>query len=336
VDWAITAPFTRSVEERWLAPFVPGSNHTFSVIPRVGAESNWHSRASRRSGPAELSKHALQAHRAARQAGRHGGIITVFPQLAVMAGLEKRARRRSTPILAWFFDTELDSPFRTAVSRHALRSIDRFVVHTRCEREVYSKLLGLPIQRFQFVPLQYGGTLAPDDEDQERPFVFTTGSGFRDYPTFFEAIRRVGVRTVVCSGERALAGTTPPRNVEIRNELTRDEIHSHMRRARVNVLPMRTDGVTAGGITIAETFRHGRGLIATDRPGLSDYLLDAKNCITVRPYDATDLADAIDSVWHDDELRSRLNEGALEFAEQLTDEAAGAAMGEILDELAAR
>lgn len=336
MEWAIAAPFTRSVDERWLAPFVPGDEHTFTVIPRVGSEPNWHARSRRRGGPPEWLKYGVQANRAAAVGRRGGGVITVFPQLAAMLGLRKRVSRREFPLLAWFFDTEIDNAVRLAVSRVALSSVDRFVVHTRRERDVYSDLLRLPLERFQFVPLQYGGVLAEDLEDQDDPFVFTTGSGFRDYPTFFEAIGRVGYRTVVCSGARALEGTEPPRNVEIRNELTRSEIHSMMRRARVNVLPMRTEGITAGGITIVETFRHGRGLVATDRPGLADYLIDAKNCVTVRPYDATDLAEAIEAVWTDDELRTRIDEGATEFAEQLTDEAAGAALGSILDELADR
>ena len=333
MDWTIAAPFTRTVDERWLAPFVPGDRHSFTIVPRPGDEVSWHSRRTRRSGLGEWGDYFTQAHRAISQT--RGGVITVFPQLAVTAGIEKRARRATFPILAWFFDTEIDTPMRTKVSRVALSAVDRFVVHTRREREIYAATLGFPIDRFQFVPIQYGGEIAPDAEDVDDPFVFATGSGFRDYATFFEAIGQLGYRTVVVSGERALAGLTPPPCVEIRNDMTRPEIHQMIRKARVNVVPLRTEGITAGGITIVETFRHGRGLVATDRPGLDDYIVDAKNSVTVRPYDAVDLAAAIEAVWTDDELRSRINAGALEFSEQLTDAAAGATLGEILDELSA-
>lgn len=337
MHWAVAAPFTITTEDRWLAPFVPGDAHDFSMVPRLGTEVSWHNLRSRRAGPRDWARHLAQSHEACRIARRtQGGVITVFPQLAATTGLEKRASRGRFPVLAWFFDTEIDTPLRLAASRAALARVDRFVVHTRCEREVFSRILHLPIDRFSFVPLQYGGDIETDPVDEADPFVFTTGSGFRDYPTFFEAIGRLGYRTVVCSGERALAGTAPPPCVEIRNDLTRREIHQMMRRARLNVLPMRTQGITAGGITIVETFRHGRGLVATHRPGLEDYLFDDKNALLVPPGDAGAMASAIEAMWTDPCLRQRLDDGAADFALQLTDEAAGAALGDLLDQLAGR
>lgn len=337
MHWAIAAPFTTSAREPWLAPFVPGDRHDFTLVPRRGAEQSWHSRRSPRAGARDWFNYAAQANEACRVArSTGGGVVTVFPQLAAAAGLHKRLTRGRFPVLAWFFDTEIDTPARIAASRVALEPVDRFVVHTRCEREVFSRILRIPLDRFTFVPLQYGGELADDPVDEEHPFVFTTGSGFRDYPTFFEAIGRLGYRTVVCSGERALAGTHPPACVEIRNDLTRPEIHRMMRRARLNVLPMTTQGITAGGITIVETFRHGRALVATRRPGLDDYLFEDKNAVLAAPGDAASLAGAIEAVWTDDELRRRLDAGAADFSIQLTDEAAGAAFGELLDQLAAR
>ena len=75
---------------------------------------------------------------------------------------------------------------------------------------MYAEWLGLPEERFEFVPMQFDNEFDVVDVDEDHPFVFATGSGFRDYGTFFDAVGRLGRRTLVLASDRVLDGLTVP------------------------------------------------------------------------------------------------------------------------------
>lgn len=334
MHWTIAAPFSQA-DDPWLAPFVLG-DHTFEAVARPGEELNWHDRRSAVSSPGEWWDYARQGYRAVRRANG-GGVITVFPQLAATVGALTRTKPGHTPVVAWFFNTELYGGIRHRAANMALARIDRFVVHSQVERRAFSDWLGQPLERFVFVPLQYGGpvdaSVLPDDDD---PFVLAVGSGHRDFATLFAALERLDYRTIVISSPRALAGFTPPACVEIREQVPRDEIRRLVQRARVNAIPMTVDGVVGGTVTIVETMRHGRAPIITRRDGVEDYVTNEVSGLLVDPYDVDGFTCALERAWTDDALRASIDSGARAFADaNCTDAAAGRALGAILDELAA-
>lgn len=334
MHWTVAAPFNRLGDE-WLAPFVPGA-HTFDVVARPGEELNWHERKSSVTSPREWCDYLRQANAALRGAGRDGGVITVFPQLAAAVGAMSRVRLRHVPTVAWFFNTERYTGMRERMARFALHDVDRFVVHSHVERYAFMEWLDLPVERAVFVPLQYGGTVAKDlRPDEDDPFVLAVGSGHRDFKTLFAALEKLNYRTIVISSPRALAGCTPPSCVEIREGVPRDEIRRLVQRARVNAIPMNTEGIVGGTVTIVETMRHGRGPIVTDRPGVGDYVTHGESGLLVAPYDVDGWVGALQRNWEDAALRERINAGADAFGEaNCTDEAAGRSLGAILDDLA--
>ncbi len=334
MKWVVASPYFEGTDDRWIADAVDPGRHSFTLIPRSGQDRNWHQIRKPRAGAMEWAHRMRQA----RWATGHGsdGIITVFPQLAAATGTMLAATRDKRPLVSWFFNTEnLTSPGRRAMARFALSPVDRFVVHSTREIENYAEVLGLPSERFVYVPLQYGAQVETEEPDgQHEPYVFATGSGYRDYATFFEAMAKLGYRTVVLASDRALEGVTIPDNVEILEQITRPEIRRLVRHARVNVVPLNDTGTTAGLVTIVETFRHGRALVITDRPGLEDYVFEGKNALCPRLFDARSMADAVETMWTDDRYRAELDSAALRFAEDnCTDEAAGRSLIRILDSL---
>ncbi len=332
MHWTVAAPFVTSPTSQWLASSV-SQDHQLTIVPRVGEQVSWHDKKSPVTSPAEWIQFMRQAHRAVSRTS--GGVITVFPQLASMVGAQKQLRRKNDmPIVSWFFNTSTDSAIRIVPARLSLRAVDKFVVHSSREIEAYASQLAIDPGRFEYVPLQYGGDIDDSPLEEEKPFIFATGSGHRDYATFFDAVAKTGHRTIVLASEHALANTTPPPNVEILEQLPKPEIRKMIRRARINVVPMSTNGLTAGLVTIVDAFCHGRGLVATARPGVEDYLLDSENSLLVPPSDAGAMAEALEAMWGDDILRQQLNKGAAAFAEaNCTDAAAGRRLNEILDSL---
>lgn len=333
MKWAVAAPYFESGEDQWISDAVDSSHHSFTLIPRFGAERNWH-QSSSKAGVGEWTNRVRQAKAAFDDPDC--GVITVFPQLAAAAGICKLLKGKNRLLVAWLFNTEgLSSTVRRAVAKAPLGLVDRFVVHSTAEIDGYSALLRLPRERFEFVPLQYGGpveTQAPDD--QTEPYIFATGSGHRDYETFFAAVSELGLRTLVLASDRVLAGLTVPPNVEILDQISRPEIRRLVRHARVNVVPLNDHALTAGLVTIVETYRHGRSLVITDRPGLEDYCTPGLNALCTKLYDPRSMADAIDQMWWDRDLRDELDANAVKFADaNCTDEAAAGHLYRILDSI---
>lgn len=336
MEWTVAAPYFETPHDRWITDAVASDRHRFSLIPRVGSERNWH-QASAQAGFGEWSDRARQSRQALRASV--DGVITVFPQLAAAAGGLKLVQRDRRPLVAWLFNTEgLGRPGRRFGARLALRQVDRFVVHSTAEVDVYARTLGLPTERFSFVPLQYGGTVETDAPPAAtEPYIFATGTGYRDYETFFAAVEKLGYRTLVLASDRALAGLRIPSNVEILEQITRPEIRRLVRHATVNVVPLTGQGSTAGLVTIVETFRHGRSLVITGRPGLEDYCHDQENVLCAGLGDAAEMAEAIDAMWSDAALRQRLDDAADAFGQaNCTDAAAADHLTRILDSFAER
>jgi len=331
--WAVTAPFLTEPGMRWISDFVESDRHQFEVIPKAGAEVSWHTKKVARTGFGEWRDFSRTAARAMDYAVEtNGGVITVFPQLAAAAATRKRLRRLDRPLVAWFFNTTFNRDARLLVARQTLSTVDRFVVHSSIEIEAYAEQLRLPAERFVFAAAQYGGKVQTQEEDQSEPFVLATGSGARDYRTFFEAMSMLDIPAKVVAGDRVLAGLTPPPNVEILSGVSGDEIKALMRKSRVNVIPMNGEGLTAGLVTIVLTFRHGRGIVVTDRPGIDDYVKPDDNSLVVPMSDPRAMADAIEAMYNDADLRDRLGQGAEAFAEaHCTDQAAAGALTRVLD-----
>lgn len=333
MKWHVVSPYFETSEDQWISDAVNTNGHSFELVPRIGQDRNWH-QSSSRAGFKEWLQRMSQARRAF--GGDANGIITVFPQLAASAGFWKLLERSDMPILSWLFNTEnLGAPHRRAVAQMTLRPVDRFVVHSTAEIEGYARVLKMPHERFEFVPLQYGARVETElPSGQTEPYVFATGSGYRDYKTFFEAIDKLGYRTLVLASDRVLDGLTIPSSVTILDQMTRPEIRKLVRHARVNVVPLSDEGVTAGLVTIVETFRHGRSLVTTNRPGLEDYIKPDENALSANLFDAPSMAEAIEEMWSNDQVRSDLDAAAAKFGDAFcTDEAAATHLVRLLDDI---
>jgi hypothetical protein len=331
MHWTVIAPFNRSrTQSDWLSPYVP-NKHQFLFIPRPGKEVSWHTKKAAVTYSNEWVDFWQQTSAAMRS--REGGIVTVFPQLAAVAGLQKQLQSRDFPLIAWWFNTQLYSGIKGQLARASLQAIDKFIVHNRCEAKYYSQWLGIPKERFEFVPLQTKALPRLYSEDLENPFIFATGSGCRDYHTLFAAVKHLNLPAIVAPGHKAVEGLTIPKQVDLRFEVTRDDLEHLPQKARVHVIPMRTDGIVAGTATIVNSLRRGDVIIATRRSGVEDYITDGENGLLVEPHSVEEMAEAIDRVWRDPALRDRLSKAAYKFgAEHCSDEAAGAHLGRILDQ----
>jgi glycosyltransferase involved in cell wall biosynthesis len=338
MHWTVAAPFIHNPESDgdWLLPYIPGDRHQFTIVPHSEPLPNWHNQSSPMTSYQRWLRYLDQGKEAVQET--RGGVITVFPQLASTVGLYQQIYRKPTPIVAWLFNVGKCYPgIRRYLAQASLRNVAHFVVHTRRECEIYSQWLGLPRERFEFIPYQSAEIPILYEENTTAPFVASIGSAHRDFPTFFAAIEKLKIPAIVASGKVALTGLDIPPSVSTPFDIHKKDCLRLAQEARINVIPMRKDDLVtaAGQVTIVEAMRMGRAIIASRCNGAEDYIIHGETGLLVEPGSLIDLSYAIELLWNDAELRNRLGLAARAYAtEHFSDEASGRAMGKILNQLA--
>lgn len=336
--WTVAAPFFTAGDEadRWLDDLVDTPTHRFLKIPAAPVPGgDWHGRAMRATPFGQWLRHWRQS---ARALNRGEGVVTVFPQLALTAAIQRRIRRRDTPIVAWCFNIgRFPTGWKRRLTTVFLRSIDMFVVHSRGELALLRDRLMIEEDRICFVPLQRAAIPDMAEEDEDAPFALAMGSANRDYATLFEACRRTGLPLTLVAARHAQPAEPPPPNVTLRGTLDPAACLRLAQQARMSIVPLADVAAASGQITLVEAMRMGRPLIVTDGIGSRDYVADGSTGLLVPPRDPAALATAMRRLWDDGALRTRLASGARRFAEEsLSDEAAADALARILDMVAAR
>ncbi|MCX8133467.1 MAG: glycosyltransferase family 4 protein [Roseococcus sp.] len=336
MHWKIVYPSQRGARMPWMTDHIPPARHDFELIPADYAHDRSRPRTDARQW-LDYLRHAWRGWRAATRDPRQPvGIVTAFPQLPVFLGLFNRLTGGRRPILCWSFNLgRAYGGWRARLARAGLAGVGRLVVHSRREAESYAALLGLPRERFVFLPFSVR-PLAPSlPEEEEAPFVLAMGTARRDYATLLRALARLGLPGVIVAGPHALEGLELPAHVTLRSNLTLEDCHALAQRARVNVVPVDNDSTASGQVTIVETMMLGRPVVATRCIGSEDYVTEGETGLLVPPRDAEALAAAILRLWEDAALRRRLGAAARAHAlRHFTFEASAAPLAAELDRLA--
>lgn len=337
VRWYIAAHWLHQASDEWrLTRFVPNQDRAldFCVIP-----ANYVVDRSRKVSDLDAWRHYVRhgndAWRAAKHAGGPCGVVTCFPPLPIAIGLRKRLASSAIPLVAWTFNLgRLYPGMRRSLSRVALRAVDRFIVHSRAEVAAYSEWLGIPAERFQFVPFETATRSIEFAEDLVNPFIVSMGSAQRDYRLLFEVLAELRYPTVVVAAAHAVAGLSVPPSVTIRSGLTVEQCFELMQRARFNVIPVANQTTASGQVTLLDAMMFARPVIITSCPASIDYVTHGKDALLVRHADHADLKAAMQRLWEDEALRHALGAAARRTAlETFSEEVIGTVMGQILREV---
>ncbi|MEM1252274.1 MAG: glycosyltransferase family 4 protein [Cyanobacteria bacterium P01_H01_bin.21] len=339
MKWAVIAAYFRQEHidnHIWLSRLVPEEKYDFQLIERSEPITNWHDRKVKFTTFSQWIIH--WKHAASALNSDASGVITLFPQLPTVVGLQKILRRSNKPVVAWTFNVGnyKVGTLRRWLSQLSLRQIDRFVVHSRQEIDIYSEWLNLPKDRFEFVPFPCSGIEGDYAEDKESPFIASLGSAHRDFPCFFQAVEELDIPTIVASGKSALEGIDIPNRVQTPFGISRADCHKIAQEGRINVIPLqdKPDVTAAGHVTVIEAMHMGRPIIVSDCYRMSDYIQHGETGWLVKPGCVESLKEAITTLWHDEELRNRLGQNAKAYAqEHFTEHAAATALEKILDDV---
>jgi glycosyltransferase involved in cell wall biosynthesis len=339
MKWILLSPFTHTETPGWLFDHIDPQSQQVKAVPAAYQ----HDRSRAVSGLSDWRDyfvHGLKAAWRLHTTDRGAGVITAFPQLAAIMAVLKRAVLPSrTPILAWCFN--MRRPYaghKGVLARFSLGAVHTFVVHSRAEIGIYAKWLGLPESRFEFVPLSAAvPALAlnrAEASPEAEPYIVSLGTANRDYRTLIDAVRPLGIKTIIVAGPHALKGIDIPAHVEVRSGLTLEACHRLAQGARLNVIPIADVSAASGQVTLIEAMMLGCPLLVTECAGTVDYVSDGEDARLVPPREVKAMREAIEQLWADLYACTRMARAGQQRAlSQYTFKAVGVRMAEILGQI---
>jgi glycosyltransferase involved in cell wall biosynthesis len=245
-------------------------------------------------------------------------MVTHGPTLAAWCAIFARLLGLHTPIVAHSFNfTALPGWLKRKVFTLAFSPIERFVVFSQVERQVYSKAFGIPIDRFDFV---HWGVRVPKAEMPDRPveagdYVAAIGGNARDYETLIEAARILpDMRFVLVVRPENVQGLVLPSNVSVFVNSSFGKAMNILLHSSFMALPLLPGDIPCGHVTLVAAMHLGKAMVVTNSSGVRDYVHNGENAIAVDAGSAQALADAMRRLWEDRDLCRRLGENGRSFA----------------------
>lgn len=216
--------------------------------------------------------------------------------------------------------TSLPTGAKLAFMRRALRRVDRFLVYSRAEQQLYPALFGLDPVRFDFLHWPMTVPATSGDAPLAQPYICAVGGEARDYATLIAAMRGLPeVPLVIVTRPGVVDAASLPANVHLLHNLPNARFWNVVRHSRLSVVPLRDAETNCGHITLVGSMLLGRAIVATRSSGIADYVADGETARVCDPGDPEALRAAIAEVWNDDGLRGRLAEHGRQFATDVSD-----------------
>jgi len=199
-----------------------------------------------------------------------------------------------------------------------LRHTDVTLVFSRAQERYLREDHGLSEQRAQFIWDKVDHRFfAPGGAVDGDGYVLSVGREQRDYDTLIEALRPLGLPSVIVPGStwshRSQSPLSVPDHVQIREGLSYPELRRLYQGARVVAVPVhRGTGYAAGVNGVLEGMSCAKPVVASDTPGLAGYVEDGVNGRTVAAGDPAALRAAVQELWENRTVADRLAQAGRE------------------------
>lgn len=196
---------------------------------------------------------------------------------------------------------KLPSGLMYSLARWAYGRVQRFVVHSRCEKQLYGEYFGLPLGRFE---MQHWGGETPEYQPakplEAGEYICAIAQGKQDYRTLLAAMSTLPdiPLVIVVPRKHAIARPHLP-NVQLRVGLSPVQTMNVLKHSRFLVMPLCPhDSLCDPGLLVAAMHLH-KAFVAADLPSISDYAFHNSNGVLYKPHNPKALAAAIRDLWDD-------------------------------------
>ncbi len=198
----------------------------------------------------------------------------------------------------------------------SFRNVDRFIVYSSLEKELYPAFFGIPPEKIDVVLWGVGAPpVSPEYPLVDGDYACALGGNKRDYGTLLKAAElKPGIRLELVVRPQTLKDFTLPPNVNVRVNLPLAETMNILKFSKFMALPLDGDLIPAGHVTLVSAQHLGKAMIITESKGVADYILPGVNALTCPPGDAECMAEKMELLWEDRKTRENLERGGKNFA----------------------
>ena len=207
--------------------------------------------------------------------------------------------------------------------RLLLEQMNQIVVITRKHQEILRGAIpGGYAQRVIYHPHAIDEQFFRSTQNADGEYILAVGLELRDYATLIPALEQAGLPArILASSSWSPKGTRPyqgrwPDNIQRMPNLSYVELRRLYEQARFIVLALVPTVQGAGATAALEAMAMGKAVIASDVPGIVDYVRNEQNGILVAPENVEGLSEAIKSLWFDLERAMRLGREGRGMVEQ--------------------
>lgn len=209
--------------------------------------------------------------------------------------------------------------------------IDKLIVFSKNEIEYYTKIFGIPEDKFFFTPLTISWEKEPkyDESLRKQKYVFSTGRSNRDYNKLIRVFGEVKYSLhIACDTLDSKLSST---NVRIFTDMFRDDMRHHMYNAHCIAISLDNPNVSSGQLVFLQAMQMKKPIVCTRCPSVEDYLLDGYNALLVNSDE--EWKEAIERLYNDFELYETLSANAYkEYIEKYSAEGKAKSIGLMIKE----
>jgi glycosyltransferase involved in cell wall biosynthesis len=241
------------------------------------------------------------------------GSMPIWLFVGLLNRILYRSRRR---ILCWDIFIEVDEGWKRKLMSAALKGMTLSVLWSRKQVKPHSEFLGIPAERFVFVPYKANHSKGVRYNLPVGNFIFAGGNGKRDYKCLVDAVRDSGIPVIISATDPAVRKSIEPLPNVILLAAPEPAFAQLQAASRFVVIPMIHTGLKGGGeANFCNAMWHGKPVIAVDSIAAEDYVLDGETGYVIPSGDSQALRQRIIELWNDPERVAKMGKAALHHVE---------------------
>lgn len=194
--------------------------------------------------------------------------------------------------------------------RLILSSINIAVCSSTGEVSYYREVFNWEEGRTRFVPFHTDPKFLEVPLDENEGYILTAGRTFRDYKTFFDAVREIDQRVIVVASPWNINKNNIPKNVSIKYDITITELTDLIRNCSIVVIPLDDKKISIGQSVFLQAMAMRKTVVVTKTAGTIDYIDHFENGMLVPPRDSSRMFEAIQYLINNENERFRIGRNA--------------------------
>lgn len=220
-------------------------------------------------------------------------------------------------IILQFIMREKEPTFRSRLKylfmRLVFSSIDIAVCSSTGEVFYYREVFNWKEGRTRFVPFHTDPQFLEVPRDENEGYILAAGRTFRDYGTFFDAVRKIDQKVIVVASPWSININNIPENVSIKYDITMTELTELMRKSKIVVVPLEDTKISIGQSVFLQAMAMGKAVVVTKTAGSIDYIIHLENGMLVPLRDSSRMFEAIQYLMENEDRRISIGKNAQQW-----------------------